>query len=63
MAAVELLDRNETLETVNDEPNTGLSREVEQLLEEVRQPHPQEQPRPRHWYYQVACPGVRYYSF
>ena len=63
MATVELLDRSQVVDIINDKPGNALAQEVEHFLEEARQSQGKNLPRPGYMYYRVPCPGVRYYSF
>ncbi len=63
MATVELLERDQTQDIVNDGSGDRLSQELESIVEDAEQAQDVEQPKARHWYYSVPFAGVRYYSF
>ena len=47
MATVELLDRSQVVDIINDKPGNALAQEVEHFLEEARQSQGKNLPRPR----------------
>lgn len=63
MAAVELLERDQIQDVINDGPENRLAHELESIVEDAEQAQDVEQPKARHWYYSVPFAGVRYYSF
>ncbi len=63
MATVELLERDRMQGIINDGPEIRLAQELESIVEDAKQPQDVEQPKARHWYYNVPFAGVRYYSF
>ena len=63
MAAVELLERDRRQDIVNDERESRLAQELDNIVEDAEQAHDVEQSKARHWYYSVPFAGVRYYSF
>lgn len=63
MVTVDLVNPDVQPKETREQHEASLSREIDQFLEEARPAEAAEMSATRRWYYQIPCPGVRYYSF
>ena len=62
MAEAAILERQERV-VVSEKLNSKATMEIEELLEKSERARPQRQTANGGWYFRMASPGVRYFSF
>ena len=62
MAEAAILERQEQV-VVSEKLNSKATQEIEELLEESEQAQAKRKTDNGGWYFRMASPGVRYYSF
>lgn len=63
MATVELKEQAQVVERTPEDLNPTAVQQVTEILVEAEEPAPAGEPKPAHWFYQVPCAGVRYYTY
>lgn len=63
MATVELKKQAQVIERTPEDLNSTAVEQVTEILEEAERPARAGKPKPAHWFYQVPCAGVRYYTY
>jgi hypothetical protein len=63
MATVELKEQVQVMEPALEDLNPTAVQQVAEILKEAEKPARAGQPKTAHWFYQVPCAGVRYYSY
>ena len=62
MAEAAILERQDNV-AVSERLNARATREIEELLEDSERAREKRQTRNGGWYFRMASPGVRYFSF
>ena len=62
MAEAAILERQDSA-AVSEKLNARVTREIEELLEDSERARAKRETRNGGWYFRMASPGVRYFSF